>query len=510
MIVKVPSLALGVNKDAQPEELPIGQWSDVLNVRFRAGAIERTTGMEQIYSAPSVTPYWLTPYRTATTSFWVHAGIQKVFAEDGTTRTEITPAAVFTGAVTDRWTGGVLNGVLVMNNSVERPQYWLGNVVNDLAVLPNWDANHLCKVIRPWRNYLFALDLTKTGTRYPYMVKWSSAADPGTYPASWNEADPSNDAGELDLAETPDGLVDCLPLGEVLVIYKQRSMYSCRYIGGQFIFQFSRLPGDTGMLARGCAAQVPDGHVVLTNGDVILHSGAGPTSICDGVVRRAIFDAMDGTYSASSFVVANPSRTEVWICYSEGGAVCTKAAIWNWADSTWTFRSLPNVTYGAVGQANVSDPSSTWASDSAAWSSDDTSWSSNNYSPNEARMILCHTAPALSLADSSQLDLTAAITAYAERTGMYMDDAQTVKMVRGVWPRIDAIPGTTLTIEVGASMTPDVAPTYSAAQTFTVGTSAKIDTFATGRYLALKLSSTAAAKWRLRGLDFDVVTRGTY
>ena len=41
----------------------------------------------------------------------------------------------------------------------------------------------------PVQNYLIALDLTKSGTRYPHMVKWSAAADPGTVPASWDETD---------------------------------------------------------------------------------------------------------------------------------------------------------------------------------------------------------------------------------------------------------------------------------------------------------------------------------
>jgi len=28
VIVKIPSVALGVNRDATPEELPLGMWSD--------------------------------------------------------------------------------------------------------------------------------------------------------------------------------------------------------------------------------------------------------------------------------------------------------------------------------------------------------------------------------------------------------------------------------------------------------------------------------------------------
>ena len=90
------------------------------------------------------------------------------------------------------------------------------------------------------------------------------------------------DAGEQDLAETPALLVDCLPLGDVNIIYKERSMYAMTYVGAPYIFRFQRLPGESGMLARGCAVNTPLGHVVLTAGDVVLNNGSGVQSIANG------------------------------------------------------------------------------------------------------------------------------------------------------------------------------------------------------------------------------------
>jgi len=81
------------------------------------------------------------------------------------------------------------------------------------------------------------------------------------------------DAGEVDIAETPDLLVDALHLGDALIVYKERSMYAVRYVGYPAIFAVQRLPGDSGMLFRGCGAMTPLGHVVLTAGDVVLNTG---------------------------------------------------------------------------------------------------------------------------------------------------------------------------------------------------------------------------------------------
>ncbi len=508
MIVKFPAGG-GVNNDQMPEELPLGVWQNALNVRFRNGYAEKARGIRAVMTTPVVTPYWLAPFQTATKKFWIHAGTAAVYADDGTTQTDITGTAP-TGAVDNRWTGGTLNGVFVCNNGVDKPFYWNGDTATNLATLTSWDANELCQVIRPWRNYLFALNISKSGTKYPYMVKWSSAADPGALPASWDETDPSNDAGELDLAETPDILVDCLPLGERLGIYKERSMYAARYIGGQFIFQFVRLPGDVGMLAPGCAVQVPQGHVVLTAGDVVLNTGQGVQSICDGSMRRYIFDNMDSTNYKRSFVTANPSKNEVWVCFPAGGeTTCTRAAVWNWIENTWAIRSLPNVTYGAFGQVE-GVAGDAWNTVSGTWNESSVLWSGSEYSPNEARLLFSTTAPYIALADSGGTDFGTNISTSMERYGIPLDDAQGRKLIRGVWPRIDSVPGTTLTISVGASMTPDVAPTYSSSTTFTVGTDAKVDTFASGRYLAIKIESATSAPWRMRGFDVDVVPAGVY
>jgi hypothetical protein len=290
-------------------------------------------------------------------------------------------------------------------------------------------------------------------------------------------------------------------------------MYAASYIGGQYIFQFSRLPGEAGLLAKGCAVQTPVGHVVLTHGDVILHSGAGPKSIADGIVRRAIFDAIDTTLPTLAFLALHIAKSEVWVCYPlTGQTACTMAAIWNWEDGTWTFRSLPNATYGTTSQVVDSVASSdTWAGAVGDWSTDVDAWGySTGLALAQAQLVLSHSTPALSTADNAQQDLGAPVSAYVERTGIHLDAPTRNKIIRRLWPKFDAAAGTQLSIQVGGSMTPDVAPTYGSASTFTVGTDSKLDVFANGRYLALKISSSADNAWRMKGIDLDVSMGGWF
>jgi hypothetical protein len=501
--------AIGVVADAIAQDLPPNAWTSASNVRFRDGCAERFLGDEQVFTTPAVTPYFLAPYQTTSKRFWVHAGTAAVYADDGTARTDITGTAP-TGAATDRWTGGTLNGVFILNNGVDQPMFWGGDTGLNLATLTGWNANWRCKSLRPFKNYILALNLTKTGVNYPHMVKWSHAAEPGTVPASWDEADPTKDAGEVDLAETPDLIVDGMALGDTFVVYKQRSMYAASYIGQPYIFRFQRLPGEYGILTRGCVADTPVGHVVLTAGDVIVHQGQGARSILTGKMRRWLFTQMDSDNYAASFVVTNPWRNEVWICFPEAGATaCTKALVWNWNDGTFGVRTLDNVTYGAAGQMDFAG-STSWAADTATWDSDTSGWNQNEFSQAEARLLLSSSAPKILSVDTGALMSGSNVVASLERTGLAFDAPYQSKMVRAVYPRIDAAQGTTVQIQVGASMDAEAEPTWSAPVTYTVGSTFKADVIATGRILAVRFSSTSAQPWRIRSYDLDIVPLGAY
>lgn len=513
MKVKIDSVALGVIRDAMPEELPLGAWSSLSNMSIRDGFLTRSPGLAQLFSAPSIEPRFIAPFRTADGLLWVHAGLTKAFVDNAGTRTEITRVSPFTGAVANRWVGGSWNGLFVMTNGVDKPQFWNGNTATDFADLTNWTATKLCKVIRGFRGYLVALDITTSGTRYPFRVLWSSLADPGTVPPSWDTADPSREANEIDVAGAAGPLVDALPLGDQLIIYSPSSMHSMREVGGPFVMNVQQIPGRTGMLAKHCVADTPLGHVVLTAGDVVVHQGGPAKSIATGRVRNAIFDEIDnGSAENACFVAANPAANEVWVCYPTDSAnVAKRAAVWNWAQDAWTFRELPATTAGATGQTPLPQVGDTWATITGAWNASATAvWGGKAIAPNDLHLVLAHTTPHISLADAASGDLGTDIIASAERIGMHLGEPDRVKLCRGVWLRIDGPAGTEVSVQIGASMAPDVSPTWQTAVTYTVGTSVKIDSFAAGRYLALRLSSTTGGVWRLRGLELDVVLQGGF
>jgi hypothetical protein len=496
----------GFVADQPAQELPLSAWSDAQNFRFRDGRAERVRGPLQVFDDPTVTPYYVTPYQQGESFYWIHAGLAKVFVDDGSLRTEITPASDFTGGIDDRWSGGVLNGVLVLNNGVEKPVYWGGDIANNLATLPGWDATWLTACIRPFKNYLIALDVTKGSVRDPYMVKWSHVAEPGAVPDDWDETSATNDAGEYTTAETPDILLDGMPMGDAFIIYKQRSMYVMRPTYDARIFQFQRLPGDLGILAKGCVADTPIGHVVLGSGDVFVHSGGAPVSIINGLDRDYLFTTLNPSNYERSFVVAHPARNEVWVCYpATGYDYCSRAMVYNWIDKTWSKRELVAATYGACGQL-YSVSNNSIDSDPNPIDDDLTSINENAFPETQTRLVLTTTTE-LQMADGNE---EGSETAYLERSDLPIGTPDRLKLLKSVVPRIAAAAGTEVQIEFGARNDVEQDVAWSDPITYTVGTSYAAYGFAQGRWLAIRFTSLDANPWSIRSYDLEFEETGYF
>lgn len=508
-LVTIPATGqYGLVVDQAPQELPINAWSRVENVRFRGGKAERVGGHQLIFSTPSVTPYHLVTYEVNGSRYVVHCGLAAVYTDDGTTRTNITGTAP-TGTAADRWTSAVLNGVLVLNNGKDVPTYWNGT--GTLASLPGWNAAWKCRSMGAFKQYLVAFGITKSGTEYPHMVKWSDAADPGAVAASWDETDATKDAGEVDLAETTDQAVDQLPLGDANILYKQRSMYAMRFIGGTEIFEFRRLPGAYGMLAKGCAAVTPKGHVVLANGDIVLFDGVNePQSIVTDRLKESFFQLeLDADNSDKCFVVSNPARSEVWICYPQiGNSVCTAALIWNWDSNTWGRRDLPNVTHATSGVITYTSADSFDSGGAETFDDDTIAFNQDEFGPTESRLLMASTAPAIYIADTGSSFAGTSITAVLERTGLAFDDPELVKTIKSLVPRITAPQGSIVYITFGSQMDAEGAVEWGSRIPYTVGVTRKADGFATGRLLAVRIETEGGPKWSMKSYTADVVPRG--
>lgn len=514
--VNIPNVgSIGVIKDLSAHEISDSAWTDAKNVRFLDGMAYQFYGHGQVYGTPSNIPQHVFALTISGARYWIYLTAANAYAVTNTggstVTTNITHATPRTGVV-NQWTGTLLSGIPVVNvgDTTHVPMSWDLNVANDFVDLANWPAGVYCKSLRAYKNFLVALNCTKAGVSKPFMVKWSHPADPGSVPSSWDETDATKDAGEVDLAEGQDPIVDGFQLRDSFMIYKESSIWRMDFVGGQSVFRFSKVLGNSGAINRNCIVEVDGFHVVLTGSDVIVHDGQSATSVLDKQTRRDLFLNIDADNVGKCFVFKNPYFNEVFICYpTVGSTVCTKAVVWNYKDKTVSFRDLPNVNhanYGAVDNSLVS----TFDSDSAPFDSDLTLFDSGDFVPSTARVLMASSDNKLFMLDASSSFDGAIPSAYIERRGLSFGEPDKIKLIRGIRPRIVGNTGYTVQIQVGWSNDPYADPTYSATMTHTIGTTVANDCFVSGRYIAIKISTGTGFQWRLDSYDIDVELGGMW
>lgn len=506
----------GLNLDNEPNDLASGEiieWSGGGNVRFNNGYVEKFTGHSTPNGTPVVTPYGIF-FSNVTNRYQVYTGLAKIYAVTGTTHTNITRAlGDYTGAAANRWNGGTLAGTLILNNGVDDPQFWAGDIGTPCAKLTNWPANTKAKVIRVLDNFVIALNITESSSNYASMVRWSTPADPGTLPASWDYTDPTNESGRVEgvLSSTPDKIVDGLALGNTFMIYKENSTYSMQYTGGQDVFRFACVSKTSGILGIDCVASFHGGHAVLADGDIVLNQGVGSMqSIIDRKMRSWIYNNIDSDNREKSIAVTNARKNEIWFCIPQVGQTWPNTAVvWNYMDNTWGIRDLPSITHANAGIISASTVD-VWDNRTDVWDDADGVWAVDEYSKTTPRVMMTSSDGNLYLADITRSFNGTPMTAYIERTGLDFGAPDKIKMCKGVRPRFDAADGTIIRVYVGQQSDLDGAITWSTPVNFTIGTSLKADLFVTGRYLAIKFESVAQGSWRLKTFDMDIEFVGDY
>jgi len=520
MLIQVDNLGqFGVTQDVQDQELPVNAWTDCNNVRFLDGSITQVLGYNEPFLAPSIVPYHVLPVNSGANRYWMYAGLNKVYVCTVTAgapvHTNITRQTasvdVNYAATPNSWTSTVLGGVPILNpgNTVDPPQMWNLSPASKLTALTNWPANTYCKSLRAYKNFLVALNVTKGAVNYPYMVKWSHPADPGAVPISWNEADATKDAGEFDLAEGYDAIIDGLPLRDSLMIYKEASVWRLDFTGGQYIHRASKVMGMSGAMNRNCITEIDGFHIVLTTNDIVVHDGVQATSILDKVVRRKLFRSIDGVNQYKAFVFKNPFYNEAFICYpSVGSSVCNKAIVYNYVDKTVSLRDMPSINhanYGAVDSAVAL----TWDADPDPWGADELPWDGGDYVPSISRVIMASDSTKLYMMDGA-LSISGVLPAsFVERKSFTFGDSEIIKLVKEINPKITGQKGTTIKIKVGSQDHPGETPVFQEV-VHTIGSTVRNMFLVSGRYITIRFENINSYSWKLSSFNIEYENIGRW
>lgn len=505
---------VGILTDPNPSDLPANSWSGGRNVRFKNGKASKAQGHEAVFGnlPDDKSPQYALPFLSDNTPYWFICSNESIFRTEGSVYLDVTrTSGPYTADSSFKWNGGFLSGVAVLNNGKDKPQTISANSGLNFEDLDNWPDTLRAKVVRPYKNYLVALNITKSSVNMPTVVKWSSPADPGGVPFTWDETDPTNDAGENPLADTAGAIVDGKKLRDQFIIYKEDSVYTMRYVGGVYVFQFQQLFDDVGMLAPNCVAEFDGKHFVIGQGDVYVHNGVQKSSVIDGKMKNYLFNAIRNSETKATFVVPDYSSSEMWICFQSSGEASSsgfadRAAIWNWQENTWTLRDLPNISYATYGVVDPRAPDD-WNSDPLAWDTDSSVWGSSTYNPAKNKLLLVsavnketYVVGEVSLFDGNPFKCTLV------RTDLYGGDDLHIKNVHSITPHIRG--DGNVSVFVGSSNIQDSPVRWQGPYHFAIGKDYKIDCRISGRYVGVRFEFESQGNWELNGYTIETTKSG--
>lgn len=499
----------GIIIDLPPEQTPPGFWTGGSNVQFYEGSSWRTGGVSEFTSTASP-PIFTVGLPLVDTVWWVYCTTTAVYVTDGILTHNITPAGLTASEAGD-WTACILNNVLVMNNTHNVPYYWTGDPGDDLLPLPGWPLAATCKAIRAYKYHLFALAITENSIYYPDLLWWSSGAEPNTVPQEWLPT-PSNDAGDLQLADTPGNIIDGLALRDTFIVYKDSSSYIIQYVAGQLVFTSRKLSYSSGLQSRNCIAEANGLHYVFTGVDVVAHDGQNGKSVVDAKVKRALINSVDVARRQLCQVLIRHTNDQVWICLPEQGEQwLSRAYLINLLDGSIGIRELDGISYVARGIVPGQVADLTWDSDNNAWDTDPSQWAEAPYSMTEDSLLMCDAVNSR-LLDVDRISTLAGspITAFVERTGLPIGDPFSRKLVTRLVPRMTGEAGTTLQVRVGGQGFYADPITWSDPVDFTIGTDKSVTVTVEARLIAVNFSGTTPQPWKLDSYSLEWVNLGLY
>jgi len=509
---------VGIITDIRGHLIPPEAWTSGKNILFTKNGVQRALGYSSVLGTLSVVPEFIFNAPGSGASFWIYCSLTKAYVYESGVHTNITRQSAgvdvdYTTVNGRDWQGTMFGGIPILNNGIDIPQYWTSlNITSNLANLTNWPTDLRANLIKSFGPYLIALNLLDNGTRLASGVQWSDKADPGTLPSSWDYTDPTVDAGRMQLTDSEGGdIKDGLLLGNQLIVYKEYSTHTLRYVGGQDILGADLLLSDSGILTAKCVCAYKHGtrHFVVTANDIITHGGTKVVEhIADDRVKAEIFSNIDPTNFEKSFVFENPSLNQCLFVYPTLGSTYPNlAAVWDYNRNTWSFRDWDGVS---VDVGNLTESTETaWDAESSVWDDLGIAWS------RQERLQVIVVSSENNAAwqfNSGYAFGNLAIVSYVERTELAIDGVDrfkkptaslsSIKQLSRVWPKVTG--EANLSIYVGSQDIINGAIIYKSGQTFNPLTQKYIDEIVTAPLLCIRFEANDDEAWTLQGYDLEI------
>lgn len=417
----------GVNLSIEPSQLNPKIWDEASNITFRHGKTFKCNGFEEGFGEAKTLPEIIVPLRDDSQEFywWAYAGKQTSDTNpDGAYKIykvtsrgvhdDVTPTGeggvdvIKVANIWDppKWSGDTLNGTPFL--CLEKPYVWAGDKFEPMSKFPQFLS---FRNMRTYKNFIIGLNFATDGRTAQEGLEGFSEWKQGVHQDAiwwshdiasdslqveedskslWCDADANRNSGWNFLGGGGGPIVDGKSMRDSFIIYRERSVWQMSFIGGLEVFSFKELFNDVGALSQNCIAEVDGQHFVIGHSDVYLHNGIQKQSICDAVVRKAIFERVDPKFVNNIFASVDYANKEFWVCIPELRTAdvpdyirgsCNVAFVYNWQEQTWSKRDIPDILCSTYTILDLPQSDISWLApeEEASWTSAQDTWLSSEF-----------------------------------------------------------------------------------------------------------------------------------
>lgn len=515
-LFKISNYAMaGLNSDLIPSDVDHNFLTDGKNIRAVSGGISPFGGYNTLFSLPTnKEPHNLFYVDSGSERFWVIMCSNAIYRLEAAI-TDVSPSGMPTVSDQTKWSATDLSGIPILNHPVIGPVYMTA-AMSAFQPLPfksgqTWhEASQICNIMISHKQFLFALGVSDNGNYIPDSIRWSSVADIGGIPQTWDALDTTNVAGYTQLGGTGGEIIGALPLRDALVVYRSSGISVIDYIGGQYIWRIRHLNSNIGLLAPDAVVDIRGTHFFLSDGDVYKNDGSSISSIATKRIKKR-FRSIDKDNYRKAYASHNPSDSEVlFIIPSSGSDYPDIAFIYNYEYDSWYVRDMPpnvKVKYGAT----ISKPTN-WDSLETTWDGWSNSWDSDTTTPFDSTLIglrpIVGTEPAKIISVSGIIGSNIEpFSSIIERTDLVLQTLDQATTIQRIYPHIQS--ANSVKIQIGSQQSPGGLISWKPAIEFNPNTQRKVDMRTTGILHAYRvIVDDVSTDFTVSGIDILYVEAG--
>jgi len=323
--ISIPTLALGLDYRLQAVNIEDGALADAENFWFEgADVLTKRPGIVPVGDNLPLngTPLHIDQfYKSSGASWLICITTTSVYYYDENKRewVDISPEGGLSGTDRDLISADIIHDTFIFTNGVDPVMQWDG-LAPRVTALPSAPKG---KIVRKFAERLFVLHLVIE----PMSLAWSTPLDHTDFSGPGS--------GMVTLSQGVDWIQSAEPLGPYLVIYRERSVVLCTYVGGSQLFRFDTLAPGIGPVAPRAIVNLGNEHIFLGWDQVYSYQGGRMVEAIGDKVQERLIETLNPAEAFRSLGVIIEERNELWFATPDANAD-------PWANKLWIF----NYKYG--------------------------------------------------------------------------------------------------------------------------------------------------------------------